>query len=387
MSMTRKQLASVIDFGRNSTLNCVKMVKDIHRESETLSKEGEKNFLFNTPILNKTVLLKTIEVDYVDEERVFRVETLVYFPYDVDNVYEGGDSVSLSDPAIKEKILLKMGTKRSDETANAAFEKDQKILKLVKNIPSFDPFMLKSKAEQWDMESEINDIYFNISEEEWEVLQERIRSKIRRLVRKAVAQEEVSSNLIEKQVNIFLNKIWEAKDLNGIEELVSSLGVDEKCAPNLFFSWKAICYYQSMYHSSKNNLMKLFQWIGNEKTCLPRDYRSLPKDVQDILFSQILDIRRILRNNHAGIVDVLSSYERGYENFINQGDPIEFTKFLGKADIFANQLASALASYTHAINLLSSNVDRWGPQLKGIQHLELINALCNIYGVKQKSIV
>ena len=34
-------------------------------------------------------------------------------------------------------------------------------------------------------------------------------------------------------------------------------------APEVFFVWKAVCYYQVRYNDMLNSLKALFQWVGH----------------------------------------------------------------------------------------------------------------------------
>ena len=49
---------------------------------------------------------------------------------------------------------------------------------------------------------------------------------------------------IADHVSKFLDKIWEARDIESIESFVDSMDIPRDRAPELFFAWKAICYYQ-----------------------------------------------------------------------------------------------------------------------------------------------
>ena len=45
----------------------------------------------------------------------------------------------------------------------------------------------------------------------------------------------------ENYVERFLMKIWEAKDVQGIEPFIKAMQIEPERAPEVFFAWKAVC--------------------------------------------------------------------------------------------------------------------------------------------------
>ena len=48
---------------------------------------------FRNRFLNDSIVFKVVESTVVRGKRTYGVETLIYFPYNHDNIYEGGDSI------------------------------------------------------------------------------------------------------------------------------------------------------------------------------------------------------------------------------------------------------------------------------------------------------
>ena len=148
-------------------------------------------------------------------------------------------------------------------------------------LPTLDPFLLKCKAQQTGIEDQLNPAYFNITLEEWNRIQQPIRlKKSRRWCSKALGlrEREDAGAKIEAHVSKFLKKIWEARDIDGIEDFVHSMDMppDDR-APELFFAWKAICYYQVQFslRSSRILAQALCTWVGDPKMSLPADLGGL----------------------------------------------------------------------------------------------------------------
>ena len=49
-------------------------------------------------------------------------------------------------------------------------------------------------------------------------------------------------------------------------------------APEIFFAWKAVCYYQVRFSGLLEALKTMFQWTGHNQLCFPVDHVSLSKE-------------------------------------------------------------------------------------------------------------
>lgn len=383
MSMDRQQLSRAIDVGRASTLNCFETTKDIAGIGAKISDDDPRGRMFRNKYLNDSIFFKVIESKMVRGRRRYGIETMVYFPYNHANIYEGGDSFLVSDPYRAEKLHHKCGMNPNDEAQMEDNRWDHDMLDMMDNLPTLDPFLMKCKAQQLGIEDQLNEGYFNISIEEWNRIQQPIRQKIDALVRKALGhQQGEASAKVEQHVSKFLKKIWEARDIEGIEDFVEGMDMPSDRAPELFFAWKAICYYQVQFSEVEPELRKLFAWIGDPQTALPRDMASLRPDAQAQIQQDLKALRERLRENYLSIVQILKNYEDSYREFIGQSKPLRFKEFLGHADNHYNDLAACLSSNSHAINLLHDQFRRGGAQLQGEQYRHLLDCLLGVFGIE-----
>ena len=392
MAMNRQQLARAIDVGRSSTLNCFETTKDIAGIASTIADDDPLGPLFRNRYLNDSVILKVVDSVIVRGKRQHGVETLVYFPYNHDNMYEGGDSILVSDPRREEKLLNKCGldTRNDDKAEDSRW--DIQIMDMIDQLPTLDPFLLKCKAQQLGIEERLNPAYFNISLEEWNRIQKPIREKIDALVRKALGMEGDDDSTdpdlkikIEQNISKFLKKIWEARDIDGIEDFVYGMEMPPERAPELFFAWKAICYYQVQFSGVEPALRRLFAWLGDAKTALPVDFGGLRTEVQGQIKRDLKQLRALFRENYLSIVNLLETYEDSYRQFIEENNPSPFKNFLAQADTHYVELAACLSSNSHAINLLQDQIGRTGAQINSDQHRELLDCMLGVFGVEPQS--
>lgn len=382
MAMDRQTLARTLDAGRSSTLNCFATTADIAAMSAAVLDEDEIGPLFRNKYLNNCIVLKVVALTWRDRRRAYATDTLLYFPYNADNIYEGGDSILFSDPKRDAILRQKCGFDPDDPKQAKDIERDNRILEMLADIPTLDPFLLREKAMQLNIVGEISSAYFNLTQEEWAKFQAPIREKIDALVRKALG---VSHNLktvdISDHVTKFLDKIWEARDIENIEGFVDSMEIPHDRAPELFFAWKAICYYQAQFRSIEPALKGLFQWIGDPRTALPIDLMTLRDELRDQLDAEIGLLKHRMREYYRETVAILENYEDSYQQFIEQGNPEPFKRFLFDAQNQYLTLAACLSANAHAVNLLEDQWRRGGPQVYAVQHRELLDCLMAIYGI------
>jgi hypothetical protein len=390
--MDRLQLARAIDVGRSSTLNCFETTKDIAGIAADIADDDPLGPMFRNKYLNESIVFKIVDSVVVRGKRRYGVETLIYFPYNHKNIYEGGDSILVTDERRAEKLLHKCGLdpSKDDEAENSVWDND--MMDMINELPTLDPFLLKCKAQQLGIEDKLNEAYYNITLDEWNRIQKPIRLKIDALVRKALGMADGEQSAdpsvrakIDHNISKFLKKIWEARDIDGIEDFVYGMEMPPERAPELFFAWKAICYYQVQFSEIEHSMRRLFAWIGHPKTAFPVDFGGLRSETQDQIKSDIKLLRALFRENYASIVNTLKDYEESYRLFIEDNKPGPFKDFLSNADTYYVDLAACLSGNSHAINLLEDQIRRTGVQIYSDQHRQLIDCMLGVFGVESSS--
>lgn len=372
MSMARSQLRNIIDSGRSIALDCYAIGKSIGDDEQV-------GRLFKTDVMNKTVVFKRFEGNDAGAEGPVRIDTTVYFPYDFEEVYDGGESVSFSEKSFQKKLAFKISNGAATREMMMRIAEDLRILHMLGSLHSLDPFILRSKAEQLGVYESIHPAYFAMTAEEWDAIREPIRDKISRLVSKAVGGEDGSR---DEHVERFLAKIWEAKDIDGIEPFIRAMQIEAEKAPEVFFAWKAVCYYQVRFGALIDDLKAFFQWVGSDSLCYPSDFPNVTPDEE----SRIKGLREKLRNRvRTGYVEantVLNEYEESYNRFVQDDQPQTFMGFLQNADASYLSLASSVSNATHAINLWKWYAEHYGESMPKMQFMELFNGLTHLYDVK-----
>lgn len=196
--------------------------------------------------------------------------------------------------------------------------------------------------------------------------------------------ESVAAKLAREQyVERFLMKIWQAKDIDGIEPFVKAMQIEPHRAPEIFFAWKAVCYYQVRFQELRADLRTFFQWVGNNELCFPLDTLGMSEDEKESILGRRDRLRAKMRDAHIKANNVISEYENSYVQFIEEDKPQLFMAFLeNSANPYLN-LASHVSSATHSINLWKFYMAQFGGQLRRAQFMELFDGLTMLNSINK----
>lgn len=378
MSDARSQLRNIIASGRSIAIDCYAI-------GRTIDKKDSTGRLFKTDVMNKTVVFKRFQRTNSNakdkrKDGPITVDTTVYFPYDFDKVYDGGESISLGEATFQKTLALKISNGAASKEMMKRIAQDLRVLHLFGSLHSLDPFIFRSKAEQTGIDKLIHPAYFAMSPAEWQAIREPIREKISRLVSKALGGAKGIAQ--ETHIERFLTKIWEAKDIDGIEPFISAMQIEPERAPEIFFAWKAVCYYQVRYGELLDDLKTLFKWVGSNELCFPSDFVTMRAEEKRLVERLREALRTRMRASYIEANQVLKEYEESYNLFVHDGRPQGFMSFLQNSDASYLSLASNVSVATHSINLWKWYVEHYGESMPNEKFSEVFDGLNNLFGVE-----
>jgi hypothetical protein len=278
-------------------------------------------------------------------------------------------------------VKMEIDTKSRQGQIN--YVMDLELIEMIHSLPSLDPFLFKSKAEQLDLLDRIHPNYFAIGEKEWERIRRPIRNKILKLVKAAFGEAaEADNKRFENLANRFLDKIWEAKDIRGIEDFVRSMDISPEQAPELFFAWKAVCFYQDQFDQQQNEYHAFFDWLADETLSLPLDIGRLPRSERERMAHNVTALRGRIRQSHQKVVGILMNYEESYQRFVERHEPKGFKDFLGSAERHYQEIAACLSAATHATKVWREITERHGEHLNTQNYRQLLSTLSVLFDAK-----
>jgi len=374
--MDRSQLRNMIASGRAVALDCY----EIGSEIPAADPVGQ---LFKTRVMNNSVILKRFEPALATARQPVVVTTVVYFPYDIKNRYDGGESLDFNAFSFHSDLSFKISKDDTSAEIQDQINSDMEVLSLINSMHSLDPFMFKSKAEQQDKADSIHEAYFAISPKEWDKIRIPIREKIQTLVTKALGDSSGVDNKLarEQYIEKFLMKIWEAKDVNGIEPFIQAMQLEPARAPDVFFAWKAVCYYQVRFSEVLKPLQTMFKWVGHDQLCFPVDHAGLSNEEYESIQHKRDNLRKKMRDGYIGAQKVLQMYEHSYNEFVNNDRPQAFINFLENSENSYLLLANHVSIAAHSINLWKWYVQQYNAEMVRKPFLELFEGLISLYGV------
>ena len=181
-----------------------------------------------------------------------------------------------------------------------------------------------------------------------------------------------------------LTKIWEARDIEGIKPFIHAMQIQPENAPEVFFVWKAVCYYQVRYNDMLNSLKALFQWVGHNKLCSPMNHLSLMPEEKRKFEAKRDGLRQKMREGYITANKVIAEYEDSYKKFVEEDKPNLFMSFLDNSEDSCLSLASHVSVATHSLNLWRWYVKQYGKVMRSEQFFKLFEGLTMLYGVEEE---
>jgi hypothetical protein len=273
------------------------------------------NPLFSSPALNCAIILKhrlrADEVDLMEGSRC--IGTKVIFPFERADLRSGGRSLLVGQKGY-EDLLREAGHygERFD------FEHDLKVLRLLDQVPSLDPFLLREHLR-------VNDIcpdphYFEISGFDQKRMFDYAMAEMRRLTDLAVAAGGRSrGDATTRMVTALLS--------TNVNEMLEPLRATLQLAPEQFhegvFSWRGFIYYKWSLMDFWPDLMQALKQL---KTIAP--LRSMNSEQCGFIDAAKQAILAGAKKGGDDIRNIIRIYDTAYDSLISERDPRKFREFL-----------------------------------------------------------
>jgi hypothetical protein len=334
--------------------------------------EAPKGKLFDLSTLNLGIFFKEVTLD--DDEEEVLVSTRVYFPYNDEEVDQGGESTS-ADPDRIVKVLAKRGAIKSDETLSGH---DQRVLDILTKLPTFDPFLLLSQRRELEVERSISSGYFEITEADWMLIRRPVLEKISILVSKAnsgskmdvykeyIGEEHEEENEGQRlMTGAVVDAIWRGEETDGSKSLIRSFRLDEAQTKQFLFAWKGINYYEFQYEKHKALFYEFFEWLGSANS-MPKDRESLTDSAMERFSYRRDRARKLIRSTHATVMRIIRTYNEAFDEMVQKDDPRPFQAFLRDAPKNFLTVGLAIGVLAHTANAWQNVTGKKHKALKAV---------------------
>lgn len=329
--MTDKYLKPMLDTGSPRVFNCSEMTLKI------LARNPDASLFFRNKALNMIVLIKDSVPESDRRAGAPMVGTKLYFPFNETNIYEGGRTIFLHDRHIKPAIAGHYG---EGALTKDALETDMHILSILDGLPSLDPFLMKDVFLRHKID--MNQDYFEVSQEAWEEIEAFMLQQFESLVRAAFPESESS----EDKARQLIDKMWEARDIVALRPLIDAFRLPLEGALDIFSSWKGIVYYSFQYQREQVHILDMFKWLKENEGPFP----SVPAAEAKEMLGAVAFTKERLRSEWQTIETHVNNYKDSYDKmFKYKVSSTEFMTFLKNSNEIYWKLGNSLGKVNHGI--------------------------------------
>ena len=292
-------------------------------------------FFLNRP-LNNLVLIKDTLPENERRGAKSPIGTKLYFPFNENDIYEGGRTVFANDKHLRHILINQFGQGAFTDDALA---KDLRILAVLDRLPSLDPFLLKDVFLNEGIT--INEAYFEVSKEIWLEIEKFILGRFEPVVKAAFPDAQAS----DERARLLIEKIWEARDAEALKPLITAFRLPPGEALEIFAAWKGINFYSFQYERAKPQFIELLNWLKN----LQFPTAAIPAIERDEAKAALELVREQLRNEWHKVDNILRNYQESYDKmFKYKVSSAEFVAFLKNSSKLYWELGNGLGKTGHA---------------------------------------
>lgn len=330
--------------------------------------------LFETRSLNYSIFIK--EPARGNQPGTFApapgktLRTRIYFPYNRDRPGEGGVSIDSRDPRLDEAL---QGVAGLDKKARPeTYDHDKKIIRILDELPSLDPFLLKDRFRQATLE--VPAAYLHIQPAEWEAIRTFVHDQF--MIVAHVIFPGQDEQMAEKAEQL-TQQLWDLRDLDHLAALTKVFGLDPQRTEEIFYSWKGVIYYDYDYDRLKPKISALFTWF--DQGSAPKDF--CKPEVERELGRRRTAIKNFIKSAVGETEKHISAYHRCFDLFFRERKTAsDFVHFLQSAPRNFYSLGEAISKLSHSIVLWDRGTQNFpGRLLPSDSLLELFGFIEEIF--------
>lgn len=368
--MTNKYLKPMLDVGSPRVFNCNEMTRRVLAQNENAQP------FFRSRQLNTIVLIKDTVPESDRRPGQPFVGTKLYFPFNENNIYEGGRTIFLHDRHLIPSIMSHYG---ESAIAKDTLELDLRIMTIMDRLPSLDPFLLKDIFLREKIRME--EAYFEVSQEAWDEIETFMLQRFEPLVRAAFPDADSQGD--DEKARRLIDKIWEARDIVALQPLIDAFRLPQATALDIFSSWRGIVYYSFQYQKEQLKMIDLIKWLTENEAPPAGVPAADAKEMQTI----ITYVRDQLRKEWQNIEDIVRAYQSSYDKmFRDKISSTDFLAFLRGSNETYWKIGNSLGKTNHAIycwDVLSSRFKE--RKLPWPQKQETVRMLTTIFQQEKKA--
>lgn len=250
------------------------------------------------------------------------VLTALFVPRMRDEPDAGGYAIFLDGPRYGALMQEYCGVDINDMHIHA---RDLELLRIMSEVPSLDPFLLKMHLQNNEMT--INARYLDVIAEEEAEVRSYIEQKVRPIVQQAYGETDGGS--VDSRTQSFIDSIWEPQSADA-SQFISAFRIPPEGIQPTLEAWKGIAYYQYQTEKTKTDIAQLIKWLQSDGSVPIDIHKLIPAETETLMMFRSKTARQ-LRDTYRKIHTVFATYDAAYNALIEDGNPNAFRNFLQSA--------------------------------------------------------
>lgn len=285
--------------------------------------------------------LRTITFDMTARVEKGDIATFLYIPFDIEAIAGGGNSLDLSVARGRTEALYNLtGFRWEDE--GRAIARDRRLIELIEELPSLDPFLLRDRLETDGIKAP--EAYFEISDSEFQEIKKYILNKFEPITTRVVDPASPKAAEITEQ---FIMKLWEGKDLDYLAPITQVFRINPEQAGEIYYSWKGVTYYEFQYKRGQRTLLGFADWL-HTKGAVPSHY--VKSEIRQELEEKVRQVTTAFARHLKNSSEILRIYNQAYEDlFVRGGDARPFIEFLKDSSTLFWDIAASISAMNHGV--------------------------------------
>jgi hypothetical protein len=285
--------------------------------------------LFSSPALNSSIIVKhrirSTESDMMPHGK--NVCTKVIVPFDRKDLRAGGRSLLVGQHNYLEALRDAGQYYRKYD-----MDRDMRILKLLDDIPSLDPFLLREKLRSHGITPDPR--YFSISESDQKRMFDYTAGELDRLTDLAGGSENATSRMVAALLS---NEVDEK-----LEPLRVPLSLSQSDFKEGVFSWRGFIYYKWCLSEVWPHLVGCLTHLKSLQPVGPVD-----AEQKAYLKTARHKILRGAKENNSAVRQLLQIYDDAYTGLLSGKDAHQFRKFLLDAPELFVEIGEKMGVLSH----------------------------------------
>lgn len=300
------------------------------------TKNPNAKFFFSNPKFNMIVLIKDTIPESERKGSLQPIGTKLYIPFNEHDIYEGGRTIFLHHPQLQQALTDHYGVVTGVTPEMVA--SDMNKLKTLDSVPSLDPFLLKDIFMRAGIE--VNEAYFEISQEQWNEIELYILQRFEPLVKAAFPD----AMQFDEKARQLIEKIWEAKDMTALQPLIEAFRFPADRALDIFGAWKGINYYSFQHAKLQKQLLEMAGWL--KTVSVPPGVMSRTESME---WTASLNAgKEAMVKEWQKVEGILRSYNEGYDKmFKEKQGSSQFLDFLRNSARHYWDLGNGMGRISH----------------------------------------